>query len=201
WRHGERFLYASTFKLFLAAAFLERAQDAPGLLARRLPVTREDMVFHAPATEALVGGEATIEQLCRAAVQVSDNPAANILLRELGGLEAMADWYRSIGDGATRVDRWETALNGPDGDKDTTTPGQATSNIRAIFLGPEPRLDRRHRTLLEGWMADSPTAVGRIRAGLPAGWIGATKTGTSGSGHVNDIGLLRPPSGDPVRIA
>lgn len=201
WRADERFLYASTFKLFLAAAHLETEQSAPGSLAREVLVRPDDIVFHAPVTGPLVGQTVTLQRLCEAAVTVSDNPAANLLIRELGGLEAFAAWYRSIGDRVTRVDRWETALNRPEGELDTTTPAQAVANIAALLTAPRPRLDESRRALLEGWMAASPTGTGRIRAGLPRGWAGATKTGTSGAGHANDIGLVRGPSGQTVRIA
>ena len=50
-------------------------------------------------------------------------------------------------------------------------------------------------------MIDSPTGVGRIKAGTPEGWTVAHKTGTSGKGQINDIGVLYPPMGEPIRIA
>ena len=46
-----------------------------------------------------------------------------------------------------------------------------------------------------------PTGMGRIKAGVPAGWRVAHKTGTGGYGPTNDIGILYPPSGEPVIIA
>lgn len=201
WRADERFLYCSTFKLFLAAAHLEAEQRQPGSLGREALVRQEDLVFHAPVTGALVGQTVDLARLCQAAVEVSDNTAANLLVRELGGLDAWRAWYRGLGDAVTRVDRWETALNLPDGDLDTTTPAQSVANLGRLFLGPEPRLDAASRQRLTGWLMASPTAASRIRSGLPAGWRGATKTGTSGLGHANDIGLALPPGGDPVRIA
>ena len=200
WRGDKRALYASTFKLFLAGAHLERAQQSPGWLDRTVAVTAADLVFHAPVTGELVGQAVTLERLCQATVETSDNPAANILMRELGGLEAFAGWYRSIGDTVTRVDRWETALNGPDGDKDTTTARQAVADIETLLLGPSPRLEAAQRARLEDWLVGSANPD-RIQAGAPEGWVVAHKSGTSGSGHVNDIGLLRPPSGPPVTLA
>ena len=52
-----------------------------------------------------------------------------------------------------------------------------------------------------GWMFDTPTGPGRIKAGVPAGWRVAHKTGTGGYGPTNDIGLLYPPSGEPLVLA
>lgn len=201
WRGAERFLYCSTFKAFLAAATLERVQRGEERLDRPVPVTQADIVFHAPVTESFVGGAATVERLCQAAVEVSDNTAANLLIRELGGLSAFQAWYRRVGDDVTRVDRWETALNHPDGDLDTTTPRQTVSNLEAVLVGAEPVLDAEQRELLAGWMMSSPTGAERIRAGVPAGWTVAHKTGTSGTIHANDIGIIHPPSGPEMLLA
>lgn len=201
WRQGELFAYASTFKLFLAACVLGRVQDGRDRLDRRILVRERDMVTHAPATGPAVGSTMTIAELCRAAVELSDNPAANILLRELGGLESFQSWYRGIGDAVTRVDRYETALNSalPGDPRDTTSPGQAVANLERVLLGGllAPRLLQ----LLETWLLETPTGAGRIKAGVPAGWRVAHKTGTGARNSYNDIGMIRPPSGPPVAIA
>lgn len=203
WRAHERFNYCSTFKAFLATATLERVQRGEERLDRAIPVTAADIVFHAPVTEPAVGSTLTIEQLCKAIVEVSDNPGANILIRELGGIDAFRAWYRSIGDQSTTVDRLEPTMNRKDGDKDTITPSQAVANLGQVFgsVAVRPRLEEPMLARLRGWMIDSPTGANRIKAGVPAGWTVAHKTGTGGTGQTNDIGVIQPPSGDPVRIA
>jgi beta-lactamase class A len=50
-------------------------------------------------------------------------------------------------------------------------------------------------------MIDTPTGQARIKAGVPAGWTVAHKTGTGGYGPTNDIGVLYPPTGAPVIVA
>lgn len=199
WRNGERFLYCSTFKLFLAAATLERVARGDETLDRPVPVTAADMLSHAPVTEPAVGGTLTIQQLCQAVVEVSDNPAANLLTRELGGLDALRNWYRSLDDATTSVDRPEPGLNRVDGDRDTILPSQAVANIERIML--TDRLTAAHRGLLKDWMLASPTGPDRIKASVPTDYRVAHKTGTSGQGHVNDIGILYPPSREPLVIA
>ncbi len=201
WRADERFAYCSTFKLFLAAAVLGRVQQGRERLDRVVAVHERDLVPHAPVTGPAAGSGLSIEQLCRATVETSDNPAANILLRELGGLETFQAWYRGIGDGTTRVDRYETALNSalPGDPRDTTTPGQTVANLGKVLLGGVLALD--HLQLLRRWLLDTPTGAGRIRAGVPAGWRVAHKTGTGSRNSYNDIGLAEPPSGPPVAIA
>ena len=201
WRGDERFVYCSTFKAYLAAATLQRVQNAEERLDRAIPITAADMVSHAPVTEPAVGSTLTIQQLMKAVVEVSDNPAANILIRELGGIDAMRSWYRSIGDHSTTVDRLEPMMNRLDGDKDTITPFQSATNLRHLLLGPGSPLTTVSRTLLMSWMIASPTGAARIKAGLPSGWRVAHKTGTGGYGPTNDIGIALPRVGDPVVLA
>ena len=200
-RGDERFVYCSTFKMYLSAAILLRVQAGQEQLDRAIPITRADMISHAPVTEPAVGSTLTVEQLMKATTEVSDNPAANILLKAMGGLEAMQAFYRGIGDASTRVDRFEPEMNRLDGDKDTITPAQSAANIHRLFIDPASPLSQDSKTLLLGWMFASPTGLGRIKAGVPAGWRVAHKTGTGGYGPTNDIGILYPPSGEPVIVA
>ena len=201
WRAQERFVYCSTFKAYLAAATLLRVQTGDERLDRAIPITAADMINHAPVTEAAVGSSLTVEQLMKATVEVSDNPAANLLLKALGGLGAMQQFYRSIGDQTTRVDRFEPEMNRLDGDKDTIQPLQSAANLHRLFVDPATPLSAASKALLLRWMTDSPTGAGRIKAGVPAGWTVAHKTGTGGYGPTNDIGVLYPPTGDPVVLA
>ena len=201
WRPDERFNYCSTFKLFLAAATLERVQRDNEKLDRAIPVTAADMISHAPVTEKAVGKTLTIEQLMQATVEVSDNPAANILIREMGGIDALRAWYRSIGDTTTNVDRLEPFMNRRDGDKDTAQPRQIATNLGWILSTYQPLGLMSQYALLWNWLIQSPTGQGRIKAGLPQGWTVAHKTGTGGSGQTNDIGVIHPPTGEPIRIA
>lgn len=201
YRPDERFVYCSTFKMYLAAATLLRVQTGEERLDRAIPVTQADMVNHAPVTEPAIGGTLTIEQLMKGTVEVSDNPAANILIRELGGLDALRAFYRGIGDTDTRVDRLEPEMNRLDGDKDTITPVQSVANIHRLLVSSDTPLSAGSKSLLMRWLVDTPTGMGRIKAGVPAGWTVAHKTGTGGYGPVNDIGVLYPPTGDPIVMA
>jgi len=59
-----------------------------------------------------------------AAIEHSDNTAANLLLRTVGGPAAVTAYLRALGDPVTRLDRNEPALNEakPGDVRDTTTP-------------------------------------------------------------------------------
>ena len=201
WRGEERFVYCSTFKMFLAAATFLRVQAGEERLDRMIPVTAADMVNHAPVTEPAIGGSLSVEALMKGTVEVSDNPAANLLLKAMGGLEVMQAFYRSLGDDSTTVDRFEPTMNRLDGDKDTITPLHSAANLKRLLIDADTPLSAPHKATLLRWMTDTPTGPARIKAGVPAGWTVAHKTGTGGYGPTNDIGVLYPASGAPVIVA
>ena len=201
WRGEERFVYCSTFKMYLAAATFLRVQAGEERLDRAVPVTAADMINHAPVTAPAVGASLTVKELMKGTVEVSDNPAANLLLKAMGGLEPMQAFYRSIGDATTRVDRFEPEMNRLDGDKDTILPLQSAANLKRLLIDADTPLAAESKALLLRWMTESPTGMGRIKAGVPAGWTVAHKTGTGGYGPTNDIGVLYPPAGAPVIVA
>jgi beta-lactamase class A len=200
WRGDERFVYCSTFKMYLAAATMLRIQSGAEQLGRRIPIAAADMLNNAPVTEPAVGGTLSVETLMKGAVELSDNPAANLLLKAMGGLEAMQGFYRGIGDDSTTVNRFEPEMNRLDGDKDTITPLQSAANLHRLFVDAATPLSAEFKALLLRWMFDTPTGAARMKAGIPADWRIAHKTGTGGYGPTNDIGLLYPPTGAPVIV-
>ncbi len=201
WRGQERFAFCSTFKPFLAAATLQRIEREEERLDRPVRVTQADMVSHAPVTGPAVGRTLTIRQLMQAMVEVSDNPAANILIREMGGLTVWKQWWPTFGDTTTLISRLEPDLNTAlaDDPRDTCLPDQTLANMQLMAFGN--RLTAEHQALLEGWLLASPTGPNRLKAAVPAGWSVAHKTGTGMNGTANDIGVLTPVSGAPVLMA
>lgn len=199
-RLDERFPMCSTFKAVLAAQALARDAREPGFLEKRLHYAKADLVSHSPVTEQHVAQGMTVAQLCAATVQVSDNTAANTLMKELGGPAALTAFARGIGDKAFRIDRWETALNTaiPGDDRDTTTPQAMARTLQALLAGDA--LPPAQRQTLKEWMIATSTGDRRIRAGVPAGWQVGDKTGTGAYGVTNDIGIAFPPGRAPVVI-
>ena len=199
-RAGERFPMCSTFKAMLAGAVLARVDRGQERLDRRLPVLASEMIDHAPFTEKRVGAEASIEELCSAVVSVSDNPAANMLLRTIGGPAGFTAFARGLGDRTTRLDRYELELNTaiPGDPRDTTSPEAMLRSIQALTLGNA--LSAHSRERLVGWMLATSTGQRRIRAGAP-GWRVADKTGTGRNGTTNDIAVLWPAKGRPTLLA
>jgi beta-lactamase class A len=197
-RADERFPLCSTFKMMLAAAVLARD---PSLLDKRLRYEKSDLVPHSPVTGKHVAEGMTVEALCEATLQYSDNTAANLLMKQIGGPTAVTAYARSIGDSEFRLDRWETELNSaiPGDLRDTTTPQAMAKSLQKLVMGEALPLHCRRQ--LKDWMIGNTTGAARIRAGVPAGWIVADKTGAGDYGTVNDIAVIWPPGRPPILLA
>ncbi|RAK63788.1 class A beta-lactamase [Phenylobacterium kunshanense] len=201
WRASERFPMCSTFKGLLAGAVLARVDAGREQLDREIPLSEADLVAHAPVTSLYVrAGSIRVDTLCKAIVEVSDNPGANLLLKTLGGPAGFTAWLRTTGDNITRLDRYETELNSaiPDDPRDSTSPMAMVGSYRRLLLGPS--LESASRQRLAGWMEGASTGLKRLRADLPAGWRAGDKTGSGANNTANDVAILWPPRGAPILV-
>ena len=200
-RAHERFPLCSTFKLMLAAAVLERSAKDVSLLARHIGYGKADLVSWSPITAKHVADGMTVAELCAATVQYSDNGAANLLLKMLGGPATVTAFARGIGDQAFRLDRTEPELNTaiPGDLRDTTTPAAMSDSVQRLALGDA--LGTAQREQLKDWLLGNTTSTERFLAGVPAGWKVGDKTGSGSYGSTNDVGVLWPPAGAPVVLS
>ncbi|WP_409027084.1 class A beta-lactamase [Janthinobacterium sp. SUN098] len=201
YRADERFPLASTFKAMLAAAVLARSVSQPGLLEQLVRYEKKELVTYSPITEKHLADGMRVAELCAATLQYSDNSAANFLMKILGGPQAVTAFARSIGNTVFQLERWETELNSaiPGEVRDTASPASMAHSLQQVLL--ENSLPAQQRQQLDTWMRGNTTGDKRIRAGVPAGWQVADKTGSGAYGSVNDIGVAYPPSGAPLLIA
>jgi beta-lactamase class A len=204
-RSDDRFAMCSTFKWLLAAAVLSKVERSGGTLDQPLRFHAKDLLAHSPVTGShlagRVAGQLSLEDLCQAVVEVSDNTAANTLLRYVGGPGAITAYARSLGDPSTRLDRVELSLNSniPGDPRDTTTPAAMIETMRKVLIGDA--LSAGSREMLLDWLKNCQTGLQRLRAGLPAGWIVGDKTGTGENGAANDLAIIWPPQRAPILIA
>jgi beta-lactamase class A len=201
-RSEERFPMCSTFKFPLVALVLRRVDSGCEDLDRMIPYAAADLQAYAPITRAHVNeGALSVSALCEAAVDYSDNTAANLLVAAVGGPVEVTSFARSIGDRVTRLDRTEPALNesAPGDPRDTTSPAAMLHSLEAILLGRV--LSRANRRRLTDWLTANTTGNSRLRAGVPAGWRVGDKTGSGPHGSTNDIGILWPPNRAPILVA
>lgn len=198
-RAEERFPMLSTFKTLLAAQIL---RDLPArTLQQRLTWDPSDVVANSPITSLTTRNGLTVAQLCEATVTRSDNTAANVLMRLVGGPTGVTAFARSLGDDVSRLDRWEPDLNSaiPGDVRDTTTPHAIARSYTKLLLGNA--LGRADRDQLTTWMLANQSTVTRFGAGVPASWRLADKTGGGDYATRNDVGITWTPDGAPIVIA
>ncbi|ADI09354.1 Beta-lactamase [Streptomyces bingchenggensis BCW-1] len=197
---GERFAYNSTFKAMAAGAALKKFSLSG--MDRKITYSKDVLVANSPVTEKHVDTGMTLGELCDAAVRYSDNAAANLILKELGGPKALDATLEKLGDDVTRMDRPEPYLSEwvPGELRDTTTPRAFAKDLRAFVLGDV--LAKGERAQLTTWLRTNKTGDKVIRAGVPKGWVVGDKTGTgSYYGGRNDIAVVWPPDKAPIVIA
>ncbi|MDR6973296.1 class A beta-lactamase [Leifsonia shinshuensis] len=196
YRADERFAYASTSKALLAGALLARISDEQ--LDATVRFSSDDLVPYSPVTETAVASGMTVRAVVEAALRQSDNTAANLLFRQLGGPSELEKALRELGDETTEVDRTEPDLNeaAPGDVRDTSTPRALAADLRAYALGDA--LPPEKRELLVDDLTGNATGDPLIRAGAPTGWTVSDKSGAASFGTRNDVAVLTAPGRSPV---
>jgi beta-lactamase class A len=200
----------SVFKLPLALAILHQIEQRKFTLDQPIHFTREDLILpkpYSPLQDKYPNANVDIplRDLLQMTVALSDNTAADILLRLANGPKPVGDYIASLGvtgfhllDGERALHR-ETALQY----RNWFEPRGAVQLLRLI--GDRSPLTRDYTELLLSWMRQSMKST-RIQGDLPQGTIVAHKAGTSdvdnGLAHAtNDIGLIQLPDGRQLAIA
>jgi len=203
YRADECFPFCSTFKTIVAAAILKKSAADKDLLDKRIRYNKDEVTKsgYAPITQKHIADGMTITELCAATLQYSDNAAANLLMKELGGPAAVTAYARSIDDESFRLDRWEPELNSaiPGDERDTTTPAAMEKSLQRLTLGNALALPQRVQ--LVAWLKGNTTGSKRMLAGVSKDWIVGDKTGTGSYGTTNDAGVLWPANGGASIVA
>jgi beta-lactamase class A len=199
----------SVFKLPLAIAVLHQVERGALTLDQPIRFLREDRIPHAysPLQDKYpeAGVDVPLQELLQMTVSLSDNVAADILLRIAHGPDAVGDYIASLGVKGFRLQDGERALHQEVSVqyRNWFEPAGAVQLLRRI--SDDSPLTRVHTDLLLSWMEDSPL-TDRLKGDLPPGTRVAHKAGTSdvdnGVAHAtNDIGLITLPDGRRLAIA
>lgn len=205
----------SVCKLPISIAVL-RLVDAGKLSDQdKITVRRSEVLsIHSPIKEAIKGKQSdfTIRNLITRAVCDSDNTACDILIARAGGPKEVTRILTEAGIQGIRIDRPEGVMQPDsldiarylDDPRDTATPQGMVEMLQNLYSGE--LLSKRTGALLLQDLFNCKTGMNRIRAGLPAGWRLAHKTGTGRdvaeqNSATNDVGIMVSPSGEVIYIA
>jgi len=133
------------------------------------------------------GGYYTIDHLARIMIQESDNSATNMLLDEIGGMEALNAASRKWGLPSTQMTTWLPDLNG-------TNTISAKDMATLLYNLDNPNfLNDNSRYLIKQYMSNVHNTT-LLKAGLPKNADILHKTGDIGK-MLGDAGIIYAPNG------
>src|SRR3954468_6224176 len=132
----------------------------------------------------------------------SDNHATDILLKDLGGPDALHSWLKQNGVTGLRVDRTIAQLLSDRRDlwdyRDSSTPTAMVDLLRRIYKAE--LIKPSSRNYLLDLMSQCETGKNRMKALLPSGTPVEHKTGTL-TGLADDVGFITMPDGRRIAVA
>jgi len=201
----------SVFKLPLAVTALYLVEEGKFSLEQKLRFLPSDRILphtHSPLQDKYPDGNADValRELLRLAISESDNVAADIVLRGIGGPAIVNGYMGSVGVTGFHLQDDEQALARDNAlqYRNWFEPAGAVQLLRRI--SDDSPLTPEHTRMLLQWMQDASSGAERIKGELPVGTIVMQKTGSSGmqdrvSAATNDIGLITLPDGRRLAIA
>jgi beta-lactamase class A len=200
----------SVFKLPLVLTILHQLEGGKFSLDQPIRFRPGDLIFPKPYSPLQdqypnAGVDVPLRELLRLAVSLSDNTAADILLRLAGGPAVVDKYIASLGVTGFHLRDGERSLHRemPLQYRNWFEPRGAVQLLRRI--ADRSPLTPEHNQLLLDWMRPAaPTR--RLQGDLPEGKVVAHKSGTSGVDNglahaTNDIGLIPLADGRQIAIA
>jgi beta-lactamase class A len=200
----------SVFKLPLALTVLHQVEQGRFSLDQPVRFLAQDRILphaYSPLQDRYpdAGVDMPLHELLRLAVSLSDNVAADILLRLAGGPKTVDRYIAALGIKGFHLQDNEAVLH-QEVSAQYRNWFEPTGAVRLLRrISDNSPLTPEHTDLLLGWMTPAlPTK--RLAGDLPAGTRVAHKSGTSdvdnGVAHAtNDIGLIQLPDGRRIAIA
>jgi beta-lactamase class A len=199
----------STFKFPLALAVLHQVELGKLRLDQPVRFLKSDRYpTFSPLQDEFPESDVDVplRKLVKLMATESDNIAANLLLRVIGGPDALQQYLDSLGLSAIHQQDSEYTLHGDQKlqYRDYAEPAAMVSLLR-LFADHSP-VNSEHTALLNEWMLEAASGPKRIKGLLPADTPVAHKTGSSGVewGMIpatNDVGLITLPNGRRLALA
>lgn len=201
----DEFPLQSVFKFHIAAKVLDDVDQGKLRLEEPVMIEASEILENtwSPLRDNLGKKDMSLrlDSLIGYMVSLSDNNACDILLRRIGGPQAVNDYVHSLGISGTQIQvneeemhrDWETHF------RNVATPASVVEALKKFYM--REFLSGHMHDFLWAQLAYSPTGKKRLRGGVPEDAIVAHKTGTSGrnteglSAATNDAGVIILPDG------
>ena len=200
----------SVFKFHIALATLNLVDKGELSLKQKIFIKKEELHENtwSPIRDEYPNGNIylTLDQLLRYTVSHSDNNGCDILLKLIGGTEAVQKFINKQGikDFKIKVNEremrtWESLYI------NTTTPLATTEILEKFYKGKV--LKKKSTKYLYQIMIECSRGITWMKAGLPEGTELAHRTGISGRNEndlraaMNDVGIFKLPKGNHVILS
>lgn len=208
WRGTETFQMASVFKLPVAIAVLDSVERGKLSLDQEVEVKESDRQRVGPIDDHWTPGmRVSVARMVDVMLVDSDNTAADLLIRLLGGPATVEKALVSKGVSGVRISLDEKGLGAAmkkdldaieRGAQNGTSPDAMAGLLARLFKGE--LLSKASTDRILDSMRRCATSGRRFRAGLPKGAEVFDKTGTMRLSS-NDVGILTLPDGSHAVLA
>ena len=201
---NSRFPMQSVFKFHIALAVLSQIEQGKFSIDQIIKIEEHQMLpgLYSPLREKYPKGVSLkISEILEYTVSLSDNVGCDVLLKLIGGPQAVENFIteKRFKDFSVKINEEVMQSNWDLQFKNWSSPKTSTQ-ILAYFYDKK-NLSPEHHDFLWTIMKQTETGKNRLKGQLPEGTVVAHKTGWSGTNKegvtaaVNDIGIIFLPNG------
>lgn len=204
---NRRYPMQSVFKFHIGLAMMTEIDKGKFSLDQKIEIKKSELLpgLWSPIREAFPEGTTmSIAEILKYTVSQSDNVGCDVLLRLLGGPEAVERFVKRNGvkDIAIRINEETMQSNWDMMFQNWTTPKAANELLKRFYENKKGQLSQKSHDFIWTIMRETSTGPKRLKGQLPEGTVVAHKTGYSGAhkttgvyAAVNDIGVVFLPNG------
>jgi beta-lactamase class A/beta-lactamase class A VEB len=209
---GKHFPLQSVFKFHIALVVLSQIDKGKLALDQKIEIRKKDLLpgLYSPLREAHPNGATlTIAEILEYPVSASDNVGCDVLLRLIGGPEAVEQYFakNNFSDISIKINEEVQQANWDLQFQNWTTPKAANAVLTSFYDNKQKLLSPKSYDFIWKIMRETTTGKNRVKGQLPPATVVAHKTGTSGTNKdgltaaVNDIGVVFLPNGQHFFIS
>jgi beta-lactamase class A len=204
---NRRYPMQSVFKYHIGLAMMTEIDKGKFSLDQKIEIKKSELLpgLWSPIREAFPEGTTmSIAEILKYTVSQSDNVGCDVLLRLLGGPEAVEKFVKRNGvkDISIKINEETMQSNWDMMFQNWTTPKAANELLKKFYENKRKQLSQQSHDFIWKIMRETSTGPERLKGQLPEGTVVAHKTGYSGAhkttgvyAAVNDIGIVSLPNG------
>ncbi len=204
---NRRYPMQSVFKYHIGLAMMTEIDKGKFSLDQKIEIKKSELLpgLWSPIREAFPEGTTmSIAEILKYTVSQSDNVGCDVLLRLLGGPEAVEKFVKRNGvkDISIKINEETMQSNWDLMFQNWTTPKAANELLKKFYENKRKQLSQQSHDFIWKIMRETSTGPERLKGQLPEGTVVAHKTGYSGAhkttgvyAAVNDIGIVSLPNG------